>query len=173
MELAGHLDFGSAVFGVDPATHRVGICLMLGDGTVVKTWRVEGEGSPLHKLSSIHGGVKRVFDALEKDDELRARMGGVVPMVAIEEGIFSNKRPDAPRVQGMLGEVRGIVFAEAWRHGWTVRKVYVQTWKAKLTKIERKMVKGSEYVRYWNERLGLNCTWADEVDAVMIAAAAL
>ena len=113
---------------------------------------------PVDRMRFIRGGVSRVFDLIN-----RALPGRAVD-VMIEEGVFRTR----PKVCSMLGEVRGIVMAEAWRRGWTVRKVYPVSWKTILTKAERAMQKDAAYVQYFNRKLGIDARTADEIDATLI-----
>ena len=157
------IDFGTstAIVGVDPGSRSTGVCLMRGDGLPRKSWSIRAkDGAPADRMRFIHGGVSRVFDLIA-----RALPDRPVDVV-IEEGVFKAR----PKVCSMLGEVRGIVMAETWRRGWTVRKVYPVSWKSGMSKAERKMKKDGDYIRYWNSRLSWDAKSADEIDAVLIGA---
>jgi Holliday junction resolvasome RuvABC endonuclease subunit len=161
VELGGAIDFGTAVVGVDPGSISTGVCLMDGAGAVVGTYSIKAPaGAVLGRMAYIHGGVRRVFDSIAPKYRAEA------VLVAIEDGVFRAR----PKVCSMIGEVRGLVMAEAWRHGWRVRKVAPVSWKTLLSAAERKMKKDAQYVAYWDRKLSLACRTADEIDAVMIAA---
>jgi Holliday junction resolvasome RuvABC endonuclease subunit len=160
MPVAGTLGFGTHVLGVDPGTQLIGLCLMDPTGEILALWSLRAEGEPLIRLSKMQALLRDVFD--------RVKYSGINPKVALEEGIFGGARMHV-KVAAMLGEVRGVVLAEAWRHGLMVTKVCVASWKSSLTEEERKMKKDSEYVRYWNEKYGRKFKSPDEIDATHIA----
>lgn len=188
MQREGLFNFTPAALGIDPASRVVGICLMLGDGRVVNTWSIRAEGQPLRRLCTIHTRIRELFDFIEDDSDMKMQLGGSEIEVYIEEGMFGGRKPpkvtSAPngeatfqdfgaRISAMAGEVRGAILAEAWRHRWKVRKMYVQSWKTLMTKAERQMKKNREYVDYWNTSLGLEAKYPDEIDAYFIARRAI
>ena len=166
MNREGLFNFVPAALGIDPSSTSIGLCLMHGDGEVIKTWSVKAKGGPLQRLYDLYNGLSEVFSEvleLMRFEDVR---------VYIEEGIFAGKRMHV-KVAAMIGEVRGIIMAMAWIRGLKVQKIPVQSWKALLSKEERKMKKGAEYTKYWCEHLGLHATSPDEIDAYMIARRAI
>jgi Holliday junction resolvasome RuvABC endonuclease subunit len=158
------LDFGRFILGIDCGTKSLGLCLMAGDGAVRHTRRLKSNRPTiLGRIEEIHSQFADYLEQLYTEN--------LTPLVAIEDGIFAMKIPNAAMVQGALGEIRGVVMAECWRSGLQVTKVAVGSWKAMLSGTEKAMPKNGTYVRYWNQRLNLDCTSPDEVDAVMIASA--
>jgi Holliday junction resolvasome RuvABC endonuclease subunit len=132
---------------------------MGGDAHVIHSYSIVApDGPPLRRLAYIHGGLSRAFDEI-------VRLVGSEIVLCVEEGMFRGR----PKVCAMLGEVRGIVMAEAWRRGWKIRKIYPVSWKTILSTAERKMKKDAAYRAYWNKKLELKCRTADEVDATLIA----
>jgi Holliday junction resolvasome RuvABC endonuclease subunit len=169
------LDFGNVMYvGVDPGTVSLGVCLLSGGGRVVKTWSIRAQGEPLYRLSKIHEGVIQTFA------EICEMTSDHTVQLMVETWMFRAGRTTDPKIAAVMyeatakiAEVRGMVIAEAWRCGWTVRKVAPVTWKSKLNKAERAMDKNKAYVDYWNRMLSTKCKTPDEVDAIMIALQAL
>jgi Holliday junction resolvasome RuvABC endonuclease subunit len=149
--------------GVDPGSISLGVSVIAGGGDILRTVSIRAKGNPLQRMAVLHGGLRKVFD------QVQAAAGDRAVQALIEDGIYRAR----PKVCSMIGEVRGLVMAEAWRHGWTVRKVSPMTWKCRLSAAERDMEKDSQYVAYWNRVLRLGCKTPDEVDAVMIGRTAL
>jgi hypothetical protein len=168
----GIFDFGPVALGIDSASRMVGVCMMTGDGYVVRTWGFKAAGELGERVHAIHHWIRRLFDHIAESPEIQSWVGGKRIVVYIEEGIFGGgKEPMAamPKNAAMAGEVRGVIFANAWCHGWEVKKMYIQSWKAMLSKEERKMKKDKAYVAYWAGNTGVDFHSPDEVDAYMIA----
>jgi Holliday junction resolvasome RuvABC endonuclease subunit len=146
------------IVAVDPGTVSLGVALW--DGETRYSWTIHCRNNHPYqlRLRIIRKELSERFTAFYLMYE------GTIA-VTLEEGIFFKR----PKVCSMLGEVRGIVMAEAWRRGWNVTKIAPVTWKRSLTAEERKMKKDSRYVAYWNKRLHAEAKSPDEVDAVLIA----
>ncbi len=179
VQVGGMLDFGtSVVIGVDPGTKSTGVCLMRGDGTPRKSWSIRApDASILERLKFISFQIGHLFDLIVP------AVSGREVIVVIEDGMFGGrKKPKivinpsgeeeskdfSAKISGIAGEVRGLVMAEAWRRGWSVRKVYPVSWKSGMTKPERAMKKDAQYTAYWSRRLAREFRTPDEVDATLI-----
>lgn len=155
------LNIGPWIVAVDPGTLSLGVCVSKPDGEVQKTYSVRPLAGPIDtRLRFIRGGVSQVFD-----EAVRSAPVGSGIELTIEDGVYRAR----PKVCSMLGEVRGVVMAEAFRRGWPVRRMVPLAWKNMLTKSERLMKKDKAYVVYWNSVLSLGCRTPDEIDAVHIA----
>ena len=153
------LNIGPWIVAVDPGTLSLGVCLSNPSGEIVRTWAVRSpHGAVLDsRLRFIAGVVGSVFDQVEREvDSVE---------LTIEDGIYRTR----PKVCSMLGEVRGLVMAEAFRRGWPVRRMVPLAWKNMLTKEERSMKKDMKYCKYWGDKLSMKFRTPDEVDAVHIA----
>jgi hypothetical protein len=109
---------------------------------------------------------------VKNDVHIHERLEYAKVRVVIEEGAVYD-RPNASKVSGLIGEVRGVIVTLAWINGFKVSKMAVASWKALLTKGERKMKKDSAYVAYWDKSLNLDATTPDEIDAFFIAKRAI
>ncbi len=155
------------IIAVDPGTRSTGVAAPL--SRTIRTWQAKGEGIDSVLRSEIVGrNLVEIFYRIEgihdrecKDDRIQ---------VLIEEGIYRCRG----RVIAMVGEIRGVIMAEAWRRGWETRKVSVQWWKALMPAEDRKIPKGKvkAYVEHFNESRGWSCACTDEVDAALIVEAA-
>jgi Holliday junction resolvasome RuvABC endonuclease subunit len=164
---AGVLGLGPPVLGVDPGTQKIGLCLMLPSGEIARSETLKASGDDAFtRISRLAGVVHRAFDGIEAD------LGGVAPVVAIEEGIFAGPSIHA-KVVGQLGEIRGVLMADAWARGWRVMKVAVKSWKGRLDQNERRMPKDQAYVTYWSVSYGREFSSPDSVDAAHIASYAV
>jgi Holliday junction resolvasome RuvABC endonuclease subunit len=165
------LDIGPWIVAVDPGTLSLGVCLSSPGGQTVRTWSVRTPKSErLHasldaRLRFMSGGVAQVFDEIYRS---LPPSTGDVPLrveVVVEDGVYRSRQ----RVIAQLGEVRGIVFAAAFRRGWPVRRMVPIAWKNMLTKEERSMKKDMKYCKYWGDKLSMKFRNPDEVDATHIA----
>jgi Holliday junction resolvasome RuvABC endonuclease subunit len=137
----------------------IGIAIVNNAGGIERTWALKASDKDvLRRLFFLRHGIADVMDTIAKE------YAGHDIQVVIEDGIYHA----VPSVIAILGEVRGMIYAEAWRVGLDVRVMSPMTWKTRLTKEERRMVKNGAYVRYWNDRLGTDLKTPDEVDAVQI-----
>jgi Holliday junction resolvasome RuvABC endonuclease subunit len=161
----GHFPFGSYALGVDPGSSVVGVCFLGPDGNAIGMWSLEAKGEPERRLEKLHTLIMYLFESVEVF--LKKEQNQEV-QVFVEEGLIFD-RPNASKVSKMQGEVRGIVCGDAWRRGWNVTRVHVQSWKAMLTKEQKAMPKDKAYVKYWNGRLGTKAKKPDEIDAYFIA----
>jgi hypothetical protein len=151
MNREGLFDFGPVALGIDSASRGIGVCMMMADGYVVRTWGLKVAGSPGERVHAIHHWIRRLFDHIAEEPSMREEVGEHKIIVYLEEGIYGGgKEPlrAMPKNAAMAGEVRGVILANAWYHGWEVQKVYVQSWKAMLSKQERQMKKDKAYVEY-------------------------
>ena len=163
------------IIAVDPGTRSTGVAAPL-SGTI-RTWQAEGEGiSPLLRSEIIGRRLVEIFYKIEgiHDREMRENhdradtdLGDGRIQVLIEEGIYRCRG----RVIAMVGEIRGVIMAEAWRRGWETRKISVQWWKAFIPEEDREIPKGrvKAYVEHFNRSRGWSCTCTDEVDAALIS----
>ena len=161
------------IIAVDPGTRSTGVALLV-SGYAIRTWRASGEGIDAQTRSAIIGRrLVGVFDQINAIRQDIGRMNGGPAWeihVLIEEGIYRCRG----RVIAMVGEIRGVIMAEAWRHGWPVRKISVQWWKALMPEEDREIPKSKvkAYVEHFNRSRGWSCTCTDEVDAALIVEAA-
>jgi Holliday junction resolvasome RuvABC endonuclease subunit len=148
--------------GVDPGSWSLGIALIEPDGRVKQTWAVrDSEPDYYTRLRLLCAYTYQVLLTIKKAYEPEKIQ------VIIESGIFKMKRHQAV-VIARLGEVRGMVMANAWRLGMETLLMAPCTWKTMLTVAEREMKKDKAYVAYWNAKLGMECRTEDEVDAAQI-----
>jgi len=155
------------IIAVDPGTRSTGVAAPL-SGTI-RTWQAKGEGiDPLlrseiigRRLVEIFYKIEGIHDRENKDDPIQ---------VLIEEGIYHCRG----KVIAMVGEIRGVIMADAWRRGWETRKISVQWWKAFIPEEDREIPKGKvkAYVEHFNRSRGWTCICTDEVDAALIVEAA-
>ncbi len=159
------------IIAVDPGTRCTGVATMMSGEKELRIWRAESDNiDPVNRIETIQRKLLKVFTEIAMD--MRTIYGELSDgvHVLVEEGIYRSRMKHI----ATLGELRGIIMAEAWRRGWSVRKVSVQWWKfLVLTKEERKMKKNKAYVEYWNSKRRMTCTTADEVDAALIYWAAV
>ena len=160
------LNIGPWIVAVDPGTLSLGVCLSTPTGEIVRTWSLTEKGLLDVRLLGLARKIAHTFAVIESiamPEPYSPSFPGID--LTIEDGIYRAR----PKVCSMLGEVRGLVMGEAFRRGWTVRRMVPLAWKNTLTKPERLMKKDQKYVTYWNGRLGLGLRTPDEVDAVHIA----
>jgi Holliday junction resolvasome RuvABC endonuclease subunit len=157
------------IVAVDPGSVSLGVCLSEPTGEPVRSWSIRVKGDLDDRLRSIAVEISLVFGEIQNSL--------VRPSIelTIEEGIYAGRNwsagrlGDVTRTAAMMGEVRGVVMAEAFHRGWTVKRMAPASWKTLLSKTERSMKKDSAYVRYWAGRLGREFKTSDEVDSVHIA----
>lgn len=167
------MNIGPWIVAVDPGTQSLGVCLSSPGGQMVRTWSVRvprsdrGRHDSLDgRLRFVAGGVHQVFAEIDRSVHPEPWSPDHPSIeVVVEDGVYRARQ----RVIAQLGEVRGIVFAAAFRRGWPVRRMVPLAWKNMLTKEERSMKKDRAYVSYWNSRWDSDCKTPDEVDARHIA----
>ena len=158
------LDLGTHIIGVDPGSRSLGVALVDGAGRPLRSWSVRPSGRTpmLDRQRYVAGALRTIFGNLAHEYPGAA--------VIVEDGIPRYRDvPAVPSVIGTLGEMRGIIMAEAWRAGLRVRKMSPLTWKCRLSKAERAMKKGADYVAYWRGVLGHDFRSPDAVDAALMA----
>lgn len=162
-----------AFVGVDPGTKSLGVAVVSGvDGALIRSWPCvppSARKTARQRMPVLWQELRGVLDwiASRQYDDREALD---VQWVVVEEAIFPGMGTTSI---ALLAEVRGMVIAETWGHAWQAGVIRPDRWKRFLSANERRMKKDDAYVRYFNRTRKWKCRTPDEVDAVLIAQAAV